>query len=469
MIELREDQKDVVKRLVNALSSAPWVALQAPTGWGKTLVGLAVIKELGVKALWLTPRLSIGVHVFHHCGALGLKCLATAGREKLCSFGYSLLDFARGVCHRCGLNQSRVSIGELDRLILGSLDFGKVKEAAEQLRICPYKLQTLIEGMGDYDVVIAHYNRARKLVNALRPRLIIADEVHNTVIPMVHRVDARVLKFLLINKLGFEEDEAVELIRNPESLRAILRELVDTLIYVNEDELSPIVEEILNMLNAQIWYYDPNDEALVGLEIPELMNANAKVLMMSATLPPSLLQNAIIIKRGWLIPVRVDTRYSFTIENMRVKRDEMVRYVRSKFLKPSTLIFTTASREVLLGGVDEVVWEDDLGSKAPCDFRSGILALRTFGKFIEGVDLGCFENLVVLGYPILPPDAMRRLEARGVDERSLAVMKSIQLIGRVVRTATQPPQLPSITLADKRFLQIKDELQKYEIQAQLET
>jgi DNA polymerase III delta prime subunit len=472
-IELREDQKDVVKKLVNALSSAPWVALQAPTGWGKTLVGLAVIKELGLKpALWLTPRLSIEIHVYNHAvNYFGLKTLATAGKEKMCAFNRSIIDFAKGVCRGCPLNKP-VRLGDLKQLS-GSLDFGRVKEYAESMGICPYSLQSMLERYNGYDVVIAHYNRVHRLIRAIKPRMVVVDESHNLVLPTIHKIDARVMEVLL-GKLGFEEDEIGQIIKSPETLKMVLNEMIDALVTIafEDNDLKPIIEEVVQMLGCQVWFFDGSDGTITALELPLTnLSTDAQILYMSATLPPSLLGSfsVITIKRGWVVPIKVDAKYSFTVENVRARRDEMVRYIRSKFLRPSTLIFATASREVLLGGVDEVVWEDDLGSKAPCDFRSGILALRTFGKFIEGVDLGCFENLVVLGYPILPPDAMRRLEARGVDERSLAVMKSIQLIGRVVRTATQPPQLPSITLADKRFLQIKDELQKYEIQAQLET
>jgi superfamily II DNA or RNA helicase len=97
MIELRPDQKDVAKKLVEMLKTHPVVGLQAPTGWGKTIAALEVIKELGVRALWLVPRLSIGLHVFNHALKLGLRTLATAGRERLCSRNYSMLDFVRGV------------------------------------------------------------------------------------------------------------------------------------------------------------------------------------------------------------------------------------------------------------------------------------------------------------------------------------------------------------------------------------
>jgi hypothetical protein len=470
MIELRSDQREVAKRLVEVLKTHPVVGLQAPTGWGKTIVALEVIKELSVKALWLTPRLSIGVHVFHHCGALGLRCLATAGREKMCSFGYSSLDFARGVCHRCGLNQSRVSIGELDRLILGSLDFGKVKEAAEQLRICPYKLQTLIEGMGDYDVVIAHYNRARKLVNALRPRLIIADEVHNVALPIIHRVNTKELRFLL-EKLGFEEDEALGLVRSPETLRALLQEMVDSLIYViDEDgEARPIVEELVEMLGSSIWYYDESEDAVVGLEVPELPRTDAKMLLMSATLPPSLASdpNVITVRRGWAVPVRIDSKYVLTYENVRKRREEIGRYVAERYLRPSTVVFTTTAREdlLLLNNKDGIIWEDELEGRTPCDFKNETVVLRAYGRYAEGINLDCFGNLVLLGLPALQPTAMHRLEARGIKPRDLIITKLVQIIGRVTRSPTPPDKMPNIYLVDKRFRMYIDDLRNYEIQA----
>jgi hypothetical protein len=55
-----------------------------------------------------------------------------------------------------------------------------------------------------------------------------------------------------------------------------------------------------------------------------------------------------------LIPAKIDVKYTFSIESMRARRVEVVRYISDKFLKPSTLIFTTASREILLSDRDEV-------------------------------------------------------------------------------------------------------------------
>jgi hypothetical protein len=461
MIELRSDQREVAKRLVEMLKTHPVVGLQAPTGWGKTIVALEVIKELGVKALWLTPRLSIGVHVFHHCGALGLRCLATAGREKMCSFGYSSLDFARGVCHRCSLNRP-ITLEEVSG-VDDSMDFGRVREVAEVLQLCPYKLQTLLERYRDYNVITSHYGRTNKLIKYARPRLVILDEAHNVVIPTIHRIASREL-VVLLEKLGFE-GEVHHLVKDPESLRIVLRELVDALIYIayDDDDLRMIVENLLSMMNAQIWYYDPNDETLVGLEIPEIMNTNAKVLMMSATLPPSLLQsaNTIIVKRGWSVPTKIDSKYVLTVENIERKRDEIARHI-NKYLEPGTVVFTTLSREDLITG--DVIWEDELEGKSPCDFKNKTVVLRTFGRFVEGVNLDCFERLVLLGFPLLQPTIMKRLEARGINEKDFTTMVAVQRIGRITRSASKPEKLPEIILVDKRFRLIESELMNYEIE-----
>jgi len=465
-MELREDQRDVVKRLVNALSSAPWVALQAPTGWGKTVAVLAAIEELGLKpALWLTPRLSISLHVYNHAvNYFDLKTLATAGREKLCTYGYGALDFMRGICRNCALNRP-ASFGDLKQLSFDSLDFGKTREYAEQMGLCPYLLQSVLERRG-FDLVIAHYHRANKLVRTIRPRVVVVDESHNLVLPSVHRVDIRAVK-LLLEKLGFKEDEIEQLIKSPESLKLILMELTDELIYVAEgnDELRPIVEELISMFDASIWYLDGAD-ALVALELPELPRIDGKLILMSATLPPTFSgDNVVIIKRGWSIPVKIDTRYALTYGEIQRRKDEISKYIAEKYLTSGTVIFTTVSRELLLNS-NEVTWEDELieKSRTPCDVKDGVLVLRTFGRYNEGIDLGCFQRLIVLGLPLLTPEVMMRLKSRGIDEKNLVVVKTVQLIGRIIRSAERPSQMPEIVLIDRRFNTIRNELANYEIE-----
>jgi len=464
-LRLREDQKGVVVKIIDALRRSGYAALQAPTGWGKTITALFTIKELNAKpSLWLEPRLATELHVYQHAVDSNMRVIATAGREKLCLNNHSQIDFMRGVCHSCRFNRL-IGLSELNDFgAFAYMDFGRLREVGEQMGICPYKLQSFLERYYGYDLIIAHFGRAGKLVRVVKPRFIVVDEAHNTVLPVVHRVDVRALRLLLVDRLGFEEDEFSGLIRSPESLRVVLRELVDTLIYaVNEDnDVRPIVEELLAMLNAQIWFFDEVEESLVGLEMPNI-NVSVPMLVMSATLPPSLLQNAIVVRRGWSIPIRADDRFALTIENIERKKSEIAKHV-SKYLEPGTVVFATLSREALLG--DDVIWEDELveRNKTPCDFRDRIVALKAFGRFNEGVDLDCFSRLVILGLPLLPPNVMQRLRSRGVEERDFVVMKTVQLIGRVIRTAEKPSQMPEIVLMDRRFKTISDELANYEIE-----
>jgi hypothetical protein len=59
---------------------------------------------------------------------------------------------------------------------------------------------------------------------------------------------------------------------------------------------------------------------------------------------------------------------------------------------------------------------------------------------------------------------MQRLRSRGIEERDFVVMKTVQLIGRVIRTAERPSQMPEIVLIDRRFRQFEEELRNYEIE-----
>jgi DNA polymerase III delta prime subunit len=471
-LELREDQREIVKKLVEMLksNSAPWVALQAPTGWGKTLVGLAVIKEMGLKpALWLTPRLSISLHVYNHAADyFGLKCLATAGKEKMCAFNRSIIDFAKGVCRGCPLNKP-VRLGDL-QLSFDSLDFGKVREYAEQMGLCPYLLQSVLERR-NFDLLIAHYHRANKLVRAIRPRMVVVDESHNLVIPRVHQIEARVLSMIL-EKIGFSDSEI--LIQSPEALKAVLTEMLDMILTIDDDELRPYIEEVVGMLQAQVWYYDPSEDTINALEVPEIShNINAKAIFLSATLPPQMVNSpyAIIIHRGWNIPAYIDAKFVLSYESVVKRRDEIKRYIKERYLTGggTTIVFTTLSREGLIDNNDDnVVWEDEI-TESPCHYKNKTVVLKVFGRFNEGIDIDCADRLVVLGLPLLPPGAMQRLAARGIDAKSFIATVLAQIIGRVVRTAERPPQLPEIYLVDRRFRQFEEELRNYEIQAQLET
>jgi len=243
-----------------------------------------------------------------------------------------------------------------------------------------------------------------------------------------------------------------------------------------DEELRPLIETIISVLILQtgqsVWYFDPAENTINIIELPDVTFPNARTIIMSATLPPSLLTNTntIVIRRGWSIQAKIDAKYTLTIENIKRRGDEIGRHV-SRYLAGNTVVFTTLSREGVLPISGDVTWEDELveKGKTPCDFKDRIVVLKVFGRYAEGVDLNCFSRLIVLGPPLLPPHAMARLRARGISDVEFMTLKTAQILGRPIRSAEKPNTLPEIILIDRRFELIKDNLRNYEIQAQLET
>jgi len=112
---------------------------------------------------------------------------------------------------------------------------------------------------------------------------------------------------VLLGKLGFEEDEIGQIIKSPETLKMVLNEMIDTLVTIafEDNDLKPIIEEVVQMLGSQVWLFDGSDGTITALELPLTnLSTDAPILYMSATLLPSLLgsSNVITIKRGWVVP-----------------------------------------------------------------------------------------------------------------------------------------------------------------------
>ena len=82
-ISPREGQYRVAEALTVLLKSGSTILLNAPTGWGKTLVTLIALKNSNrLPVLWLVRSLSIGDRVMEDSQKLGLRTFIAAGREK---------------------------------------------------------------------------------------------------------------------------------------------------------------------------------------------------------------------------------------------------------------------------------------------------------------------------------------------------------------------------------------------------
>ena len=452
---LREDQLETAKKLLNLLREGGITGLQAPTGWGKSYVAAYIARELGGKWAWASSLISALTTASSALREFGVKSYLSVGRERLCTRGYRHADFiVRKPCTNCQLN-TRPPRGMVKALI-GATDYSEVKGLAEEGGLCPYNVQEALikELLSKYDDVVILMNYGRLGKYAERVGGIIIDEAHNAVIPRLVTIPRKTLEQLL-DRLGVRGIDA----RNAEVVKGVLSEHLLTIAMDEEANELVNLDDAAALVESQVAYYDQDQDAVIGVRVEGLPQINGKrVILMSATLPPSILQSMpvvrieptqhinAIIPRG-AIPI--------TVQSIQNQRDKITALLR-EYLNEPAVIFTTSSKDVYAEGV---VYESDVRSiEEVCG--KATLVLNYFGRFSEGVRLNkCFRKAILYTLPLLPPHVMRRLRARGVSEEDLAVLKTVQAIGRVL-----PNEDAEVILLDKRFKQYCAALMNYGIQ-----
>lgn len=73
---------------------------------------------------------------------------------------------------------------------------------------------------------------------------------------------------------------------------------------------------------------------------------------------------------------------------------------------------------------EDVVFEKEVSLSEICGYLNKKLILHSFGKFIEGIDLSCYDRIVILELPLLSPQVMRHLETYGIDYKNLSYNKN---------------------------------------------
>ncbi len=448
---LRSDQLEVAKRLLGILREGSIAGLQAPTGWGKSYTTAYVIKELGGKWLWSSSLINALVQASNALRNFNVKHFLSTGRERLCLRGFRHSDFIiRRPCNHCPFN-TQAPQGMI-KALLGAVDYPEVRDLAEEGGLCPYNIQEALirELLSKYDdvVVLMNYGRLGKYTK--RVNGLIIDEAHNAVIPRLVSLPRRVIEQLL-NRLGIEGID----VRNAEVVKGILSEYLLAIAVDNETSELVSLDDVVTLTESQVTYYDNDEDALVGVRFEGLPQLNGKrVVFMSATLPPSLLQSVPTIKvpSNQVIRARVGDMV-MTTENTERFRDQITNHLRNLISDKQTVIFTTSSKEINL---DNAVYEDELRNEDLC--RRNVV-LHYYGKYAEGVRLNCYSRAILLTLPLLPSNVMRRLEARGLRTIDLIVMKTVQAIGRLL-----PNEEVEVILLDKRFKQYCSELINYGIQ-----
>ena len=451
MVELREDQKRVAQQLIELLKKNNLVALQAPTGWGKSFTAAWIVKQLSGRWLWGSNLLSSLVTASNALKQFNVKYFVSAGREKLCLRNFSYIDFLlRDPCSYCRYNVPKITgIENLD-----FKDYTEVRAYVEErdLDICPYTLQENVirqlMSRSDNIVILMNYARLPKFLRFANA--VIIDEAHGVAVPRIVEVPRRVMELLLL-KLGLEDVR-----NNAELARDLLSENILQL--AMDDEVSEFLNDVIEYIRAKIVYYDHDREVYVGIQIMDLPNLHGKkVIMMSATLPLSILSSVPTIKvpAQQVIAKIPKNSIPITVKTLQQNSDS-IKALLEKYLDGTpTIIFTTNKKDVPL---QNAVYEDEVKSLNDiCSGKYDVLVLYYFGRFSEGIRLNnCYRRAILYTLPMLPPYAMKRLEDRGISPKDIVILKAIQAMGRVM-----PNNDVEVIMLDSRFKMYCSDLENY--------
>ncbi len=263
--------------------------------------------------------------------------------------------------------------------LINASDYAEVRELAEQSQLCPYNTQEALirELMSEFSdlVVLMNYGRVGKYVRRFDG--VIIDEAHNAVIPRLTSIPRRSIE-VLMDRLGIEGVD----VRSAELVRGVLSELLLTI--AADSEVGELVgmDDLVAFIESSIVYFDVDSDSLIGVKFEGLeLPSGKKALLMSATLPPSILSSIPVVKvePNQVVKARVGDMVVTTngIERLGVEVARRINDLLSDGLP--TVVFTTSSKEVI---IEDAVYEDELRSGDVCRRN---LVLRFFGRYSEGV------------------------------------------------------------------------------------
>lgn len=403
-MNLREDQKKVLDEILSAIRKGETkIALQAPMGWGKSVVALRIALELDVPTAILTSRLAIVEKFIEEAKKFSIRrnIIATAGARELCTRGYKV-PYKK--CNKCALKRDFIP-----NQFYSHLTWKELKTLVPE-DVCPYWTQRFIER--SYDIIVAHYGRWRSLRRYVA--FVIVDEAHNLFVPRISSIPLSQLQELL-QKFGVERIEDLKEVEIGEE---------------NED-----VEEILEKIKESEIIIEDGDEILVVSKYDHEIDRHA--LFMSATLPSQLKSQSYIeirpqVKAKAYIVEDIDTSYYNIRDSLPQIRDTVLAVYLTK--KPFVVF-----------GTRRVLNFVQIGDR-----------FEAWGKYNEGVDLPQYDIAVVF-WPSLHIEVRRYLRSYSIDPNEVELIRAIQLSGRILRP-TERIKEKIIIFADKRFTQYVDVL-----------
>jgi len=421
----RPGQVEVAEQLARMLDGS--VGLEAPTGFGKTVVVLAALwsREL-LPITWRVRTYAVARHIADECARCELRFFIAGGRERTCplarEYGPALPWYCRYRRRECSYFSKLLERAK-EAYSGGITAFSYEDLSAE--RGCPYYQQLLVKGV---EVYIAAYNMGLELPAAVE----VVDEAHNT-------VEVRCLPEAEVwEVLSPIMDEL------PESFEpSLVGELLEMQLARTHDlRLMKRAARVASLLKG-VWAWREEGEVCV---LKLLRPRAARVVFVSATLTPvAHLFNVPVVsvparKREALVTTWLTTRYTDFDEKMMTSYNKLLFVLR----KHCRRILLFATKRVLS------VLNYDYGDEGVGEWlaRGGVLGLLARGRRAEGVNLEA-DCVVLAGAVFLPPHV--RVQKVGLSPEVIPAVTALQNVGRAARA---PDARVQVVLADERFARI---------------
>jgi len=462
----RPGQLNATKIITEALENDYKIVLDAPTGWGKTLVTLIALKNAkALPTLWLVRSLSVGERIAEDAEKIGLRTFIAAGRNKTCFFREiekgDVQYYCRFFRYLCPYLKALME-HDLPQTTKSYKDLVKY---CKEKKLCPYYAQdSFIEKS---DITIQNYFRRRFYAETL-----VIDEAHNLLMPRENKLSIDKLNDVIVavERSPYSSKKSISslisfkrFIENSEGIidsRAFLDESVivdleSALRFFLERKVKTRIGYFLRVLESDILYVEKG--TIIGLKVTRFNIPRPSVLL-SGTFIPELrrvldIDTYVKIERKPLqafVLTWLTSRYNEFEDNIADYKkllNLLKRYGRVVAFGTQRVLSNLRSRAD--------IYEENIDA-LPSEW-SGILMLKTRGRFSEGVDINA-EIVAILGAPYMTPDVVNRLSEayRRLGFRDYKMLASdipmlittLQCVGRVTRN---PDSKPVIILADYRY------------------
>lgn len=422
-------QVETAIRVAEQLDSNPvGVGLEAPTGFGKTLVVLASLTSLNVfPVTWRVRTFEQAKRISNDCALANIPFYIGAGREKLClvkdEYKTATPIFCRYLRFKCEYFKALSNVGSIL-----AYDYEELSKRAKLKGACPYYAQRLLQNIS---VFVVPYNFGLSFDTQLE----IFDEAHNLVLDLQSFPEEKLKEALAL--LGLDVDFPAG---DTWSLndKIFVEQIITKILEKLEQGQRPIVSPIIySLLNAKLIWRDEGDITILRINSPK-----RRAIFVSATLEPL----AKIFKIP-VVKVPVERKpVAFILSWLTTRFRDFDAYMIKQY---NDLIFLLRKNceKVIVFATKRV------GSKLNVDYVEedsprGVVLYYSRGRYSEGVNLEA-QCILLAGAPFLPPYVP--IHKLGLTYEDVAQLITVQNIGRVLR---KPTSNPIIILADFRFLKI---------------